>query len=69
MPAKSKAQQRFMGAELESKRQGKATKTRMSERDLKEFASTSRGPLPARNHVNAKTYGSTAKTSRKRKHK
>ena len=48
MPAKSKAQQRFMGAELKRKRAGKRTKTKMSETQLKEFASTKRKGLPAR---------------------
>lgn len=48
MPAKSKAQQRFMGAELGRKRVGKKTKTGMSEKQLKEFASTPRKGLPKR---------------------
>lgn len=48
MPAVSKAQQRLMGAELARKRAGKKTKTKMSERQLKEFASTKRKHLPAR---------------------
>ena len=48
MPAKSKAQQRFMGAELERKREGKKTKTGMSEKQLHDFASTKRKGLPAR---------------------
>lgn len=48
MPAKSKAQQRFMGAELERRRAGKKTRTKMSERQLEEFASTKRKGLPAR---------------------
>lgn len=39
MPAKSAKQRRFMGAELSRKREGKPTKTGMSERQLKEFAS------------------------------
>lgn len=38
MPAKSKAQRRFMGAELARKRSGKKTKTGMSESQLREFA-------------------------------
>ena len=46
MPAKSKAQQQFMGAELARKRKGKATKTDMSEAQLKEYASTKRKGLP-----------------------
>lgn len=48
MPAVSKAQQRFMGAELARKRAGKKTKTGMSEKSLKEFASTKRTSLPSR---------------------
>ena len=47
-PAKSKAQQRFMGAELARKRAGKKTRTRMSEKQLKEYAATPRKGLPAR---------------------
>lgn len=39
-PAVSKKQQEFMGAELKRKRAGKKTKTRMSEGQLHEFAST-----------------------------
>jgi hypothetical protein len=38
MPPKSKAQQRFMGMELARKRAGKKTQTKMSEGQLKEFA-------------------------------
>ena len=48
MPAKSKAQQKFMGAELRRKREGKRTRTNMSEEQLEEFASTKRKKLPAR---------------------
>jgi uncharacterized protein DUF3008 len=48
MPATSKAQQRFMGAELARKRAGKKTKTGMSEKQLKDFASTARKGLPGR---------------------
>ena len=47
MPAKSKAQQRFMGAELARQRTGKKTKTSMTEKQLEEFASTKRKGLPA----------------------
>ena len=47
-PAVSKRQQRMMGAELARKRAGKQTRTGMSERQLHEFASTSRRGLPAR---------------------
>ena len=48
MPARSKKQQMFMGAELARKRAGKKTKTKMSEKQLSEFASTKRKGLPAR---------------------
>ena len=48
MPAKSKAQQRFMGAELARKRTGKKTKTKMTAKQLEEFASIKRKGLPAR---------------------
>ena len=48
MPAKSKAQQRFMGAELARKRAGKKTRTSMSEKQLKDYAGTKRKGLPAR---------------------
>ena len=46
MPAKSKKQQQFMGAELARKRAGKRTKTKMSERQLEEYASTKHKGLP-----------------------
>ena len=39
MPAKSEKQRKFMGAELERKREGKKTKTGMSEKQLEEYAS------------------------------
>lgn len=48
MPATSAAQQRFMGAELARRRAGKKTRTTMSEKQLREFASTRRRGLPAR---------------------
>lgn len=38
MPAKSEKQRKFMGAELARKREGKKTKTGMSETKLREFA-------------------------------
>lgn len=44
--ATSAAQQRFMGAELERKREGKATETGMSEEQLHEFASAKASKLP-----------------------
>lgn len=40
MPSVSRKQQQFFGAELARKRAGKKTKTKMSEKQLKEFAST-----------------------------
>ena len=48
MPAKSKAQQRLMGADLARKRAGKKTVTGMSEKQLEDFAATKRKGLPAR---------------------
>jgi hypothetical protein len=46
MPAKSKAQQKFMGAELARVRSGKKSKTGMSAQQLEDFASTKRKGLP-----------------------
>jgi len=46
MPAKSKKQQQFMGAELARKRAGKKTKTGMSVKQLREFAGTKHKGLP-----------------------
>jgi hypothetical protein len=46
MPAKSKAQQRFMGAELARARAGKQTQSGMSAKQLEEFAATPRTGLP-----------------------
>jgi len=48
MPSVSKRQQQFMGAELSRKRAGKKTKTKMTEQQLEEFASTKRSKLPLR---------------------
>ena len=48
MPAKSKKQQSLMGADLTRLRAGKKTKTGMSEKQLKDFASTKRKGLPAK---------------------
>ena len=48
MPAKSKQQAKFMGAELGRARAGKGTKTGMSQQQLKDFASTPRKGLPAK---------------------
>ena len=42
MPSTSKKQQRFMGAELARKRAGKKTQTGMSEKQLGDFARTTK---------------------------
>ena len=38
MPAKSEKQRKFMGAELQRKREGKKTRTDMSEKELEKYA-------------------------------
>ena len=38
MPSVSRKQQRFMGSELARKRAGKKTHTKMSEKQLRDFA-------------------------------
>jgi len=48
MPAVSKAQQRYMGAELARKRAGRKTRTGMTEEQLRDFAATKRKGLPRR---------------------
>jgi hypothetical protein len=48
MPAESQKQQGFMGAELARKRAGKPTKTKMTVKQLMEFASTPRKGLPVK---------------------
>jgi hypothetical protein len=48
MPAKSKAQQKLMGADLVRARAGKKTRTGMSAAKLEEYASTKRKGLPSR---------------------
>ena len=48
MPAVSKRQQRLAGADLARSRAGKRTRTGMSQKQLKEYASTPRKGLPAR---------------------
>jgi len=55
MPAVSKKQQMFMGAELARKRAGKKTKTKMTEQQLKEFAETKRKNFPTSKDI--KSYG------------
>jgi hypothetical protein len=39
MPAQSEKQRKFMGAELQRKREGKKTQTDMTEKQLEDFAS------------------------------
>jgi len=39
MPARTEKQRKFMGAELQRKREGKKTQTDMSEEELEKFAS------------------------------
>ena len=39
MPARTEKQRKFMGAELQRKREGKKTQTGMSESQLEDFAS------------------------------
>jgi hypothetical protein len=43
MPAKTEKQRKFMGAELQRKREGKKTRTDMSEKELEKMASTGGG--------------------------
>ena len=43
MPAKTEKQRKFMGAELQRKREGKETQTDMSEKQLEDFASKGGG--------------------------
>ncbi len=40
MPAKTEKQRKFMGAELQRKREGKKTQTDMSEKELEKMVST-----------------------------
>ena len=46
IPAKSKAQARFMFAEMGRKKKGKKTETGMSEDQLKDFTKTKQKGLP-----------------------
>lgn len=46
MPSKSRSQQKFFGAELQRKREGKQTKTDMSTAQLEDYASTKHKGLP-----------------------
>jgi hypothetical protein len=43
MPAKTEKQRKFMGAELQRKREGKETQTDMSESELEKMASKPKG--------------------------
>ena len=43
MPAKTERKRRFMGDELERKREGKKTRTGMSEKELEKMASKKKG--------------------------
>jgi hypothetical protein len=43
MPATTEKQRRFMGAELERKREGKKTRTGMTEAELEKWASKPKG--------------------------
>ena len=62
MPAKSKAQQALMGADLARARAGKKTRTGMSVSELEKFASTPTKGLPQ--HVKPKKQGKS-KTGRR----
>lgn len=57
MPAKSQAQQKFMGAELARKRAGKSTQTDMKASQLEDFASTRRKGLPKKVGSGGDYYG------------
>jgi hypothetical protein len=46
MPAKSQKQQMLAGADLARAREGKKTRTGMTEKQLEDFASTKRKGLP-----------------------
>lgn len=48
MPAKSRVQRRFFGAELDRARKGQPTQTGLGEATLTDFASTSEKGLPKR---------------------
>lgn len=48
MPSVSKAQQRLMGADLARKREGKETRTGMSEAQLEKYAHKAKKRLPER---------------------
>jgi len=54
MPAVSKKQRQFMGAELRRKREGKKTKTKMTAAQLEEFAHTKEKGLPKKKHKKKK---------------
>lgn len=66
MPARSKSQQRMMGADLARARAGKKTRTGMTESQLEDFASTSRKGLPERSKSRATGSSRTSKLPRSR---
>lgn len=57
MPPKSKAQRRFMGADLARLRAGKKTRTGMTETQLEEFASSPKGKKRLPERVGGKKNG------------
>jgi len=61
VPSKSKKQQAMMAIDLERKREGKPTKTGMSEAQLEDFASTKTTKLPEK--VKPKTTKRGSKSS------
>lgn len=58
MPAVSKKQRKFMGAELGRKRKGEATETGMSEGQLHDFAATKEKGLPEKVRKKKPRHGS-----------
>jgi hypothetical protein len=64
MPSKTEKQRRFMGAELERKREGKKTQTGMSEQQLEDFASkpTSDSKSSSRSNAGSKSSSSSSKS-------
>ena len=58
MPAKTEKQRKFMGAELQRKREGKKTRTDMSEKELEKFASKEKRNEAARTTQRTKSWPS-----------
>jgi hypothetical protein len=54
MPAKSRSQQKFFGAELSRKRAGKETRTGLAEATIEDFAATKLAKLPEKVKPKAK---------------